>query len=271
MDQASRQNRRKERRRLADLGRKALARGFSDNLDDEVSIGVATLICDKLSETGNAARATEAAAIAEQVLEKSNATYEKDPKVACRRGCSHCCVTVASVTPPEIFRVADWLRRNRLHDADMSPAAVIARAKAKAGTTLDEMFKQKVPCPALVDHACGVHPARPINCRQFLSTSVDACIESFGTGQGQVPYVAAATDRGVLARLLLTGAMKAAGLPDKSYELAGALAAALADDTAEQRWLAGEDVFAGVLVTPRPASAQTMIDRCASILAQSRN
>ena len=138
MDQASRQHRRKERRRLADLGRKALARGFSDNLDDEVSIGVAALICDKLSETGNAARAGEAAAIAEQVLEKSNATYEKDPKVACRRGCSHCCVTVASVTPPEIFRVADWLRRNRLHDADMSPAAVIARAKAKAGATLDD-------------------------------------------------------------------------------------------------------------------------------------
>lgn len=262
----SRQSRRQERRRLIKLGRSALARGFSPDLDDEVTVGVLLMLADKLEETANFARAGEAAEIAEQILDRSNAPYERQPDVACKRGCWHCCVTVASVTPPEIFRVAAWLRRNRMHSPDMSPAAVIARCAAKVGPSIEAMFAQKVPCPALVNNECGVHPSRPINCRQFLSTSLSACLKSFGGEDTEVPFVTGATDRGTLARLLLTGAMKATGLPDTGYELAGALAAALKDEHAEQRWLAGEDVFAGVLVTPRPASTQEMVDRCAALV-----
>jgi hypothetical protein len=263
---ASRQGRRQERRRILKLGRAALTRGFSQDLDDEVTVGVLLMLADKLAETANPARAGEAAEIAEQVLERSNAVYERQPDVACKRGCWHCCVTVASVTPPEIFRVAAWLRRNRMNSPDMSPAAVIARCEAKVGPSIEAMFAQKVPCPALVDGECGVHPSRPINCRQFLSTSLPACLKSFGGADTEVPFITAATDRGTLARLLLTGAMKAAGFPDTGYELAGALAAALRDECSEQRWLAGEDVFAGVLVTPRPASTQGMVDHCAELV-----
>lgn len=264
----SRQGRRQERRRLVKLGRGALTRGFSQDLDDEVSVGVLLMLADKLEERGNPARAGEAAEIAELILERSNAPFERQPDVACKRGCWHCCVTVASVTPPEIFRVAAWLRRNRMHSPDMSPSAVTARCAAKVGPSIEAMFGQKVPCPALVNGECGVHPVRPINCRQFLSTSLAACLKSFGGEDTPVPFVTGATDRGTLARLLLTGAMKATGLPDTGYELAGALAAALKDERAEQRWLAGEDVFAGVLVTPRPASTQEMVDRCADLVAR---
>lgn len=265
---ASRLNRRQERRRLIKLGREALLRGFSKDLDDQVPVGVLLLLHDKLSEKDNPHRASEAAEMAEQVLDRSNGVYERHPGVACKRGCSHCCVTVASVTPPEIFRVAAWLRRNRMHSAAMSPAAVIARCDAKQGASLEEMFKRKVPCPALVDHECGVHVVRPINCRQFLSTSLAACLQSFGGADTPIPFVTEATDRGALARILLTGAMKSVGLSDTAYELAGALGRALADERSEPRWLAGEDVFAGVLVTPRPPSTQELVDRCLGLVAR---
>ena len=229
------QDRRRERRRLVKVGRDALQRGFSAELDDEVPVGVALMLFEKLKEAGNAARASEAAELAEQVVDSSNARYEKNTKVACRRGCSHCCVTVASVTPPEIFRVARWVRQNRMHSPTPSPAALIERARAKLAPTLEEMFAARVFCPAIVNHECGVHAARPINCRQFLSTSLPACISAFGGDKVSVPFVTEATDRGALARVVLTGAMKAAGMPDTAYELSGALIRALEDECSEER------------------------------------
>ncbi len=263
---ASHHQRRQERRRLVKLGRDALSGGFSSNLDDEIPVGVLLLLHDKLKEKANPNRAAEAAELAEQLLDRSNAAFERQSDVACKRGCFHCCVTVVSVTPPEVFRIAAWLRRNRMHSPLMSPAAVAGRCEAKRNASLEAMFADKRPCPALVDRECGLHPARPIGCRQLLSTSLPACIASFGGADTPVPFVTGATDRGMLAKLLLAGAMKSAGLPDVAYELAGALACALADEQAEQRWLAGEDVFAGALNTPRPQSNQDMIDRCVTLV-----
>lgn len=260
-------DRRKERRRLLKIGRSAAAAGFPADLNDEASVAVTLLLHEKLTETGNPGRAGEAAAIIERIVDLSNAKYERAPSVACKRGCSHCCVTVASATPPEIFRVAAWIRQNRMHSSRMAPAPVIERARLKQAATLDEMFKQKVPCPVIVDHECGAHPSRPITCRQFLSTSLPACLTAFGRGEGTVPFVTEATDRGMLARIVLTAAIKAAGFPDTAYELSGALARALEDEDSERRWLAGEDVFPGVLTTPRPPSTQDVIDRCAGAIA----
>lgn len=267
-DTTNRQQRRREARRLKDLGRGALARGLSDDLDNEVPVGVALLIFEALTDAGTQARASAAAALAEQVLDRSLASIERDPAIACRRGCSHCCVTVASVTPPEIFRVASWLRQTPGLPPEMAVANVLQRCDSKAGPSLEAMFAARVPCPALVDHACGVHPGRPLACRQFFSTSLDACVARFSRDEGEIPFVNAAIDRGLLSRILLLGAVRAAGLPDISYELAGALKAALIVPDAERRWLAGEPVFAGVLETPRPASTQAFIERTAKIVAR---
>lgn len=266
-DNETRQQRRREARRLKQLGRGALAKGLPDDFDSEVPLGVALLIHEALTDPSSSSRASDAADLAERVLDRSLAAIENDPSIACRRGCAHCCVTVASVTPPEIFRVAQWLvaEQHRL-PAELSIAAVVGRCTAKEGASIAAMMVAKVACPSLVDDACGVHPARPLNCRQFFSTSLAACIARFGRDEGDIPYVSAAVDRGVLTRILLLGAMQAAGLPDTSYELSGALRVALTVPDAERRWLAGEPVFAGVLETPRPASTQTFVERTANLI-----
>lgn len=263
----TRQHRRREARRLKQLGRSALTKGLPDDFDSEVPLGVALLIHEALTDRNSSNRASDAAALAERVLDRSLAAIEKDPAIACRRGCSHCCVTVASVTPPEIFRVVQWLVAEQKHlPADLSIAAVTARCTAKEGASIAAMLASKVPCPALVEDACGVHPARPLNCRQFFSTSLDACIARFGRDEGEIPFVGAAVDRGVLARILLLGALQAAGLPDTSYELSGALRIALTTPDAERRWLDGEPLFHGAIETPRPASTQTFVERTANLI-----
>lgn len=265
----TRQQRRREARRLKELGRAALARGLPADFDSEVPLGVAMLIHEALADAKVATRAAAAATLAEQVLDRSLVAIEREANIACRRGCSHCCVTVASVTPPEIFRVANWLRSEQTRlPAELAIDAIIARCDGKSGPSITEMLAAKVPCPALVDHACGVHPSRPLNCRQFFSTSVEACIARFSRDEGEIPFVTAAIDRGVLARILLLGAMRAAGLPDTSFELAGALRVALTVPDAEQRWLGGEAIFDGVLETPRPASTQSFVERTAGLIAK---
>jgi hypothetical protein len=82
----------------------------------------------------------------------------------------------------------------------------------------------------------------------------------------EIPTLKGAVNAGVLCRSLLLAAGRSAGLSDHCYELSGALAVALGEPDAERRWLAREDVFAGVPVAQRPAQAQGMIDQYAGLI-----
>ena len=262
----SRHRRRAELRRLLERGRKALRQGLGEGVDDDTLLGLGLVINEKLADRQSAVRASEAAELAELVLERSLSEF--DATVACRRGCDHCCHSVVSATPPEVFRIAAALRSNAATLSELAPDAVAARCRDKRGDAIADMMAQKRPCPLLLDGACGVYAVRPLSCRQLLSRSVELCIASMHHGKDVQPFVSPALDRGVLVRILLLGAMRANGLPDTSYELSGALAIALATEDAERRWLAGEDVLAGALVTPRPASTQAFVDRTARLIAE---
>ena len=67
------------------------------------------------------------------------------------------------------------------------------------------------------------------------------------------------------AHVVLLGALAAAGLPTDAFELAAALDVALADPLAEQRWLAGEDVFARL---PRDLIRPKDVTMVANVIAQ---
>jgi hypothetical protein len=267
-DGGSRQMRRRQARQLIEAGRKTIARGLGKDVTTETALAVGLAFHDALTDPKTPDRASNAAALAETLLDRSTREIEATTPIACRRGCWHCCVTVASVTPPEVFRVANWLMRERRASPTLSPAAVIARCDAKIGPSLEAMFAARVPCPAMVNQECGVHAVRPVNCRQFFSLSVEACIDDFNGGATKVPFVQGALDYGVLIRCILLGAVQAAGLPDRSFELAGALKASLTGADTEARWLAGEDVFGAVLATPRPASTQEAIDHWAGLIRE---
>lgn len=267
-DGVSRQMRRRQARQLLELGRKAMQRGLGAEITTDTAVGIGLVLHEALTDRRAKAPASAAAALAESLLDRSTRSIETSTPIACKRGCWHCCVTVASVTPPEVFRVANWLIAERQASPTLAPAKVIERCDAKISDSLEAMFTARVPCPAMVNQECGVHRVRPINCRQFFSLSVAACIDEFNGGTTKVPFVQGALDYGVLIRCLLLGATKAAGLPDTSFELASALKAALAGADAEARWLAGENVFAAALVTPRPASTQEAVDHWATLIRE---
>jgi hypothetical protein len=196
-----------------------------------------------LLDTAAKDRASRAAAFAADLMEASIAHHLKEP-VACARGCSHCCTTYVSTSLPEVFRLARAVRGKTGAVARINTAA----AQAKAMPQLQREVT-RVICPILEEHACGEYDARPLVCRAVLSTSLETCVRIFTQGANE-PFTAPKS-LGALRSymvIILRAALVVAGLPHRNYELTHALEIALADPHSEERWLAGEPVFAPVAV-----------------------
>jgi Fe-S-cluster containining protein len=78
-------------------------------------------------------------------------------KLACSKGCSHCCSTHKDIPiyPLEIVGIS-WYATEKI----TGPAREMLKRQLNN-------FKQSAPCPFLVDTHCSIHPMRPMACRQF--------------------------------------------------------------------------------------------------------
>jgi hypothetical protein len=235
-------------RKLMARGRKAMRDGMPGPNDEEAWVGAGLLMREALLGDGKSNGASEAAEIALEIVESTIARRSKTVTVACKRGCSYCCSSVVAVTAPEVLRIARWLRRNAASQPRLASDAVTDRCEERAGLSLSDLMQQRPNCPLLIDGACGVYTVRPINCRQLLSSSMEACRADFEGIATNVPFVAEAQQKGAHIRALLLGAIDAAQRNTASYELAQSLAIALKHPDAEQRWLSGDDVFAPVMI-----------------------
>ena len=263
----SRQQRRKVKRDSLERGRKILARGLGLEFVEDEALGVALIIYERLTDESRPRRAAEAAEIAEQLLDRSMAAETSRPDLGCRKGCSFCCSVLVTCTAPEIFRVAHWLRDNAKSAASpIDLAAITAEAARRHALTPTERFLGRTPCPLLVSQACGVYAVRPIPCRALLSLSSEACRLAMEESKGEVPVIVPAMNKGEMVRTLLLAAVSAAGLSDRGIELNAGVAAALATPDAEARWLAGENVFDGVLGADRMLSARGAQDHIAKLI-----
>jgi hypothetical protein len=209
----------------------------------EATMALAVAIRDVLRDEQHTSRAANAAALAIRVFD---ATMRRMPpasvgaELACKAGCTYCCHNVVMATAPEVFLAAGELRAR--HDAGFI-AGVAGRCDAVATTA----GVRRNPCPLLHDTLCSVYAARPSVCRKHTSFSVDACIADYEGRGGNVPI--RRFDQEIFeccAVALLVGMRLWDGRPAVVLELAGALRVVLEDPQAEQRWLAGEPVFAGI-------------------------
>lgn len=195
----------------------------------------------QLMTSGAPRRASDAAAHVQNLLDSTLAAKVTGP-VACAKGCNLCCHTFVSATIPEVLRLADLVRAGGIPITPIVEAA--ARAKAIGQ---DRRFTTRVSCPLLESGACGGYAARPLACRTMLSRSLAACTAYFPVdGDGALDYAPGAREARGRAEMILAAALSLAGLPGKHVELIQGLAVALTTANAEQRWLAGDDVFAGV-------------------------
>ena len=268
MGQVTRQQRRRAHREYVKLGRTAFADGLSPRPQREVVLGVALIFKAKLTEQNNARRASEAAGMAQALIERALEARPPQAALACRKGCAYCCHSFVGVVAPEVFRLADAVRASR--NGALGVEAVRARCAPLKGVAPADRIGRKLACPLLVEGLCGVYADRPMVCRQTTSLALEACIDEYEdrNRQAQIPVSPLHLAHAGNVHVALLGALQGAGLAADAHELAGALDLALTMPDAEPRWLAGEDVFRDLPnVVQRPRDLETVARRIADEIA----
>lgn len=184
--------------------------------------------------------------------------------LACRKGCSHCCVQMVVLTAPEAFCVAAQLRKR-----PKTMAAIVEANSRAQGLTLQERLHSKIWCPLLADAICSVYAARPLACHGFVSINLEACLAAFERGAPpDIPTPQLNVTMLETCRILYMAALRLAGLPDASYEMNEVLTTIFATERAEARWLAGENILAGVPAkAPPPPQFDEAIAKMAAFVA----
>src|SRR4051812_21699759 len=224
----------------------------------------ARTILEILRDSGNARRASDAAQHAVASLDRLLAASSSGaPALACAKGCSLCCHNWVSATAPEIFLLARAARADAA-----APARIRTAADLSDGMERAVRVAGAAACALLQDDLCSVYTARPLVCRAFVSTSLAACRAAFSGGPDDIPMPGNFVGLRGAHEHALWAALRAAGLPDASYELNAAIARIIEDEGAEARWLAGADVFAGIATDdPDDAAAADFTRTLAAELA----
>lgn len=118
---------------------------------------------------------------ARRLIDMDAAGIQDDSRfdVSCRAGCGACCNQAVPVTRSEVRAIRAYLRelphdqRAQLEQRVAEVGTELAAAGVTATNVDDERayFALGVACPFLVDGSCGIRPARPLACREYLVTS----------------------------------------------------------------------------------------------------
>jgi Fe-S-cluster containining protein len=157
---------------------------------------------------------------------------EYRPRLDCREGCFYCCCKPGVlITLPELLRILD--RVHTTFDAD-AIAALRERARRYVeqldGRSFDAPTDQSVPCPLLKDGRCSVYEVRPLTCRGYNSTSVDACQQAHGSTTALVPIFSLLKDATDATTVGAAARLREVGCNDSLVDLGTALAIALQTD-----------------------------------------
>jgi Fe-S-cluster containining protein len=144
-----------------------------------------------------------------------------------------------SVTPLEVFELADGLRR--AHDqAELTRLTERVRVSAAEVRGLSAEQHRGQPCPLLqTDGSCAAYDSRPLLCRGANSFDADACAR---IGAAIPTYLELATAAQMAQEQLDGECLRLSGR-EQMLELACALLIVLEDPIAEARWRQGEPVF----------------------------
>jgi Fe-S-cluster containining protein len=123
-----------------------------------------------------------------EIAERSAA--EQGLAVSCHKGCDACCRQMVPIAPAEAYALAALLDelpphesarlQRRFHETidALDRSGLLPRLRDRHALSpaqlqqLDrEYFLAGIPCPFLLDHACSIHSARPLACREFLVSS----------------------------------------------------------------------------------------------------
>jgi Fe-S-cluster containining protein len=132
------------------------------------------------------------------------------------------------VSLPEVLRIVARLRETRdAGELDALRARAAGYVAQLQGRHFNDPTADSVPCPLLVGDRCSVYDVRPLVCRGFNSTSVEACEDAHGTGDRLIPMFAILKDVTDGATVGVAQQLKRAGLGQAVLDLGTALSIAL--------------------------------------------
>lgn len=256
----TRQQIRLQERALVKRGQAVVAAGLPPTPDKQDIVAVAVVLARMLRNRDDPERALAAARLIHGLNEASTRKSPGTAKLACAKGCGYCCHNWVGATVPEILLLAASVRNAGRAKPDLV-AGILERTKATAGVSRSGRFGAKLPCPLLVDDRCSFYRERPAVCRQTTSLDLAGCLDEFdGRGYGgdiKVSGIYLAHARN--SRVPLSAALRLAGLDTASYELSAGLARVMAEVDTGTRWLAGEDMMAGIAKAPREPAVDDAI------------
>jgi len=146
---------------------------------------------------------------------------EYRPSLDCQQGCSFCCRKPGIlVSIPELLRIVTCLDAKSREAVAVRAREYVARM---AGRDVHAATSESVPCPLLVDDRCSVYEKRPLVCRGYNSTSVDACRHAHGNAHALVPIFAMLKDATDGATVGMVAALAGVGLSSAMLDLGHAL------------------------------------------------
>lgn len=155
---------------------------------------------------------------------------EYRPPLHCKEACWYCCCKPNVLTSiPELVRILEYVRTTFTLDA---MSALKERAQRYAaqmkGRRFEDPLNDSVPCPLLVEGRCSAYEVRPLICRGYNSTNVNACRTAHENADALVPTFALLKDVTGGATVGAAQCLKAAGFNDSLVDLGTALHIALA-------------------------------------------
>jgi Fe-S-cluster containining protein len=141
------------------------------------------------------------------LVDRANRLEEEAGRtISCRAGCGACCRHMVPVSPPEAFHLMDVVDS---FDADHRNAVTrrfdqIVSVLEQCGMIAEllepqptdepvlpvarKYFALQLACPFLADESCGIHPRRPVACRDYNVTSPpEWCSQPYDHDVAKVP------------------------------------------------------------------------------------
>ena len=198
--------------------------------------------------------------LTDRSIRQVHAACHDGHRVACRSGCTYCCMVPVAASAPEVLAIATFVRER--FDEERQAALdrrVEANIAATEGMDMSQRDRVRLDCPFLEAGECTVYEVRPIACRGYSSYSVEDCREDYehpGTGveghtNGLRELVFGAIREG------LAIACKSASVEHRLLELVRAYKIASEDSTLAETWPSRPEAFEtamGARVFPGPWS-----------------
>lgn len=97
-------------------------------------------------------------------------------KVDCKKGCSWCCHQPIFACSHEILFIWEFMQLNfKQEEIKKILQSAFNNYQKRGRMEQKQLLSSKMPCPFLKDGSCGIHPARPLACRIYLSMSEPSC------------------------------------------------------------------------------------------------